>query len=69
MVLNIADFLKSSKSLQTPQNASYMLENGILTGFSIAWVHYGGIRKDWNLADFDQKAWAIAHGFEHSGFW
>ena len=20
-------------------------------------------------ADFDQKAWAIAHGFEHGGFW
>ena len=20
-------------------------------------------------ADFEQKAWAIAHGFEHGGFW
>ena len=21
------------------------------------------------LADFEQKAWAIAHAFEHGGFW
>ena len=20
-------------------------------------------------ADFEKKAWAIAHGFEHAGFW
>ena len=29
----------------------------------------GWIRKGRKLADFEQKAWAIAHGFEHGRFW
>ena len=56
MVLNMADFGKCRKSLQTPWNASYS-------------VDFGWIRKGTNLADFEQKAWAIAHAFEHGGFW
>ena len=27
------------------------------------------IRKVPESADFEQKAWAVAHGFEHDGFW
>ena len=27
------------------------------------------ILKGPNSADIEQKAWAIAHGFEHGGFW
>ena len=29
----------------------------------------GWIRKGRKSADFEQKAWAIAHAFEHGGFW
>ena len=32
-------------------------------------VDFGGIRKVRKLAVFEEKAWAIAHGFEHGGFW
>ena len=28
------------------------------------WIRYGP-----EVADFEQKAWAIAHAFEHGGFW
>ena len=37
---------------------------------------YGAIREDFgkiymgrNVADFDQNAWAIAHGFENGAVW
>ena len=30
---------------------------------------FGWIRKGKKLADFEQKPWAIAHGFEHGRFW
>ena len=63
MALNMADFGKSCKSLQTSWKASYILENGFLTGFRIVWVHFGWIPDGPKLADFDQKPWAIAHGF------
>ena len=65
MLLNMADFRKCRKSLQTPWNASYRLENGLLTDCGIVRVDFGWIRKGPNLADFEQKA----HGFEHGGFW
>ena len=32
-------------------------------------VDLGWIRKGRKSADFEQKAWAIAHAFEHGGFW
>ena len=68
MVLNWADFEKSWKSLQTPCNASYILENTFLTAFGIVGVDFGWIRKVPKVADFEQKPWAIAHGFELGGF-
>ena len=68
MVLNIADFEKVPKSLQTPWNASYILANGFLSTCGIVSVNFGWIRQGRKLADFEQKAWAIAHGFEHGRF-
>ena len=44
-----------------------MLANWFLTACGI--VGFGWIRKGPKLADFEQKAWAIAHGFEHGEFW
>ena len=69
MALNMADFGKSCKSIETPWKASYMLENGFRTRFWIVCLDYWEIRKDPNLAEFDQKPWAIAHAIEHDGFW
>ena len=69
MVLNMADFGKCRKSLQTPWNAFYMLANGFLTAWWIVRVDFGWIREGPKVADFEQKAWVIAHGFEHGGFW
>ena len=69
MVLNMADFGKSWKSLQTLWNASKTLLKWFLTPCATICVDFGWIRKGRNLADFEQKAWAIAHGFEHGRFW
>ena len=69
MVLNMADFGKFWKSLQTVWNDSYTLVKGFLTPCATFWVDFGWIRKCRKLAVFEQKAWAIAHGFEHGGFW
>ena len=69
MVSNMADFGKSWKSLQTLWNASYILLKSFLTICEILCVDFGWIRKGRKLAVFEQKAWAIAHGLEHGGFW
>ena len=69
MVLNMADFGKSWKSLQTLWNASKTLLKWFLTPCATICVDFGWIRKGRNFADFEQKAWAIAHGFEHGRFW
>ena len=69
MVLNMADFSKFWKSLETVWNDSYTLVKGFLTPCATFWVYFGWIRKCRKLAVFEQKAWAIAHGFEHCGFW
>ena len=69
MVLNSADFSKSWKSLQTLWNASQSLIKWILTPCATCCVNLGWIRKGRKFADFEQKAWAITHGFEHGGFW
>ena len=39
-----------------------------MTACATVCIHLGWIRKDRKLADFEQKAWAIAHGFEHCRF-
>ena len=69
MVLNMADFDKSWKSLQTHWNGSKTLLNWFLTTCTTVSVDFEWIRKTRKLADFEQKAWAIAHGFEHGRFW
>ena len=68
MVLNMADLGKCRKSLQTPWKASYLLANGFLTTCEIFRVDFEWIRKGPILAEFEQKAWTIAHGFEHGVF-
>ena len=40
-----------------------------MTACATVCVDLGWIRKGRKLADFEQKAWAIAHGFEHGRFW
>ena len=69
MVLNRADLGKCWKSLQTFWKDSYMLANGFLSVCGPIWKDFGWIRQGPKLADFEQKAWAIAHAFEHGRFW
>ena len=67
MVLNMADFAKSWKSLQTLWNVSKTTLKSFLTPCATCCVDLRWIRNCRNFADFEQKAWA--HGFEHGGFW
>ena len=70
MVLNMADFGKSCKSLQTLWNAYYYtLIKLFPTPCATVCVDFGWILMGRKFAIFRQKAWAIAHGFEHGGFW
>ena len=46
-----------------------MLENGFLTVFGLVLKDSGRIRNGPKSTDFEQKAGAIAHGFEEGGFW
>ena len=69
MVLNMADFDKCQKSSQTLRNVAYMRENGFLTVLGVVRKDSVRIRKCPKSTDFEQKAWAIAHGFEEGGFW
>ena len=46
-----------------------MLANGFLTVFGLVCKDSGRIGKCPKSTDFEQKAWAIAHGFEEGGFW
>ena len=64
MVLNIADFVNSWKSLQTLWNASKTVLKWFANASATVCVDLGLIRKCRKLANFEQKAWAIAHGFE-----
>ena len=68
MVLNMADFGKSWKSLDTLLNASKTVLKWFVTACATVCVDLGWIRKGRKLADFEQKAWAIAHCFEHGRF-
>ena len=45
-----------------------MLANGFLNVLELIRKHFERIPKGLKLTDFDQKAWAIAHGFEEGGF-
>ena len=68
MVLNMADFVNSWKSLQTLYNASKTVLKWFLTACATVCVDLMWIRTGRKLTDFEQKAWAIAHGFEHGRF-
>ena len=46
-----------------------MIGNGFLTVLGLLRNDLGRILEGPKSADFEQKAWAIAHGFEHGGFW
>ena len=68
MVLNMADFGNSWKSLQTLWNASKTPIRWFVTPCATVCFDFRWIGKSRNLTVFEQKAWAIAHGFEHGGF-
>ena len=68
MVLKRVDFRKFKKSSQTSWNVSCVLANGFLTVLELIRKDFEGISKGLKSTDFDQKAWAIAHGFEEGGF-
>ena len=46
-----------------------MLENGFLMVFGLVRKDSVTISKGPKSTDFEQKAWAIAHGFEEGGLW
>ena len=68
MVLNMADLGKFRVSIQNPLQASNVLANGFPTTFENVGEDFGWIPKRPKSAHFDQKSWAIAHGFENGGF-
>ena len=68
MVLKKADLGKSWKSLHTLWNACKTILKLFLAASATVCVDFGWIRQGRKLADFEQKAWAIAHGFEHGRF-
>ena len=45
-----------------------MPENGFLTSYGVVFEDLARISNGPKSADFEQKPWAIAHGFEHGGF-
>ena len=45
-----------------------MLANGFVTVLKLICEDFEGISQGQKSTDFDQKAWAIAHGFEEGGF-
>ena len=68
MVLKMADLGMCRESFQTLWNALYMLGNGFLSTLKLSREDLGWIWKGPKSADFEQKAWGIAHGFEDGGF-
>ena len=65
----MADFLNSWKSFETLWNASKTVLKWFANASATVCVDLGWFRKNRKLADFEQRAWAIAHGFEHGRFW
>ena len=68
MVLKMADLGMRRKSFKTLWNALYMLANGFPTSLKLGGEDLWWIWKSQKSADFEQKAWDIAHGFEDGGF-
>ena len=68
MVLKMPDFVKSWKSFETLWNAFKTVLKWFVTASATVCVDLGGILTGRKLADFEQKPWAIAHGFEHGRF-
>ena len=64
----MADLGKCRESFQTPWNASYVFTNGFTTTFGIVGEDLRWIPKGPKSNELEQKAWAIAHGFEDGGF-
>ena len=64
----MTDLGKYWDSSKTPWIFSYVLANASPNTFEIVFEEFGWIPKGPKSAAFDQKAWAIAHGFEHGGF-
>ena len=62
-------FDKSQKSLQSLWNVFKTLLKGFLTASATVCVDLAKILERRKLAAFEQKAWAIAHGFEHGRFY
>ena len=68
MALNMADFGTCWKSFETLWNASKTVLKLFANASATFCVDLGWIRKCRKLADFEQRALAIAHGFEHGRF-
>ena len=68
MVLKMADLGKCSESFQTPWNAANMLGYGFASTFGLIHEDLMWIPNGPKSTDFEQNAWAIAHGFEDGGF-
>ena len=68
MILNMADLVNSWKILQTLWNAFKTVLKWFANASASVCVDLGWIPKVRKLADFEKKAWAIAHGFEHGRF-
>ena len=46
-----------------------MLGNGFLSSYGLVRQDLTRISNGPKSADFEQKPWALAHGFEHGGLW
>ena len=64
----MVDLGKFRESFQTPWNASDVLTNAFTTTFGFVREDLSWIPTCPKSADFEQNAWAIAHGFENGGF-
>ena len=68
MVLKMADLGKCLESFKTLWNAPNMLGNWFPSTFGLIHEDLLWIPNGPKSTDFEQKAWAIAHGFEDGGF-
>ena len=69
MVLNMAGLVTSWKILQTLWNVFKSVLKWFPNACATVFFDLGGIRTGRKLADFEQKAWAVANCFEHGSFW
>ena len=68
MVLNMPHLGKHRKSLQTLWKDSRIPAIRLLSASEVVCVDFAWIRNVPKLADFEEKAWAIARGFEDGAF-